>query len=109
MAVTPTIGAGYIQAVESLAAQINAGSSPVTSSDITDATTVGKAVLTAASTSAAQTAIGIAASTTSVAGIAKQSAKIAPATVPFADLSAAATAYNALLTALTTAGLMSAT
>lgn len=48
------------------------------------------------------------AATTATAGIVKQSTHIAAATVPFADLSAAATAYNALLTAMQTAGLMAA-
>ena len=48
------------------------------------------------------------ASTTTVAGIALQAAYIADATSPFASLTAAADAYNALLAALQAAGLMAA-
>ena len=44
--------------------------------------------------------------TTAAYGVVKQSAHIANAAVPFADLTAAANAYNALLAALQTAGLM---
>lgn len=79
MSVTPVIGAGYIVAVENLAAQINAGG------------------------------VSVPAATTTVAGVVKEAAHIAPVTVPFADLTAAANAYNALLTNLIAAGQMSAT
>jgi hypothetical protein len=48
------------------------------------------------------------AATTTTAGTVKQAAHIANATVPFADLTAAANAYNALLAALQTAGQMAA-
>jgi hypothetical protein len=41
-------------------------------------------------------------------GVVKQSANVADAAVPFADLTAAANAYNALLAALQAAGLMAA-
>jgi hypothetical protein len=44
--------------------------------------------------------------TTATAGIVKQAAHIANSAVPFADLTAAANAHNALLAALQTAGLM---
>jgi hypothetical protein len=46
------------------------------------------------------------ASTTATAGVAKQAVHIANVTVPFADLTAAANAYNALLAGLQSAGLM---
>lgn len=46
--------------------------------------------------------------TTSTAGVVKQAIHIANAAVPFADLTAAATAYNNLLTALQNANLMAA-
>lgn len=45
-------------------------------------------------------------STTTVAGIAKKGAFVAAAAVPFADLTAAANAYNALRTSLINAGLL---
>lgn len=44
--------------------------------------------------------------TTTTLGVVKQAAHIANATVPFADLTAAANAYNALLAAMQTAGQM---
>lgn len=44
--------------------------------------------------------------TTSTLGVVKQAAHIANSAVPFADLTAAANAYNALLLALQNAGLM---
>ncbi len=44
--------------------------------------------------------------TTTTFGTVKQAAHIANSTVPFADLTAAANAHNALLAALQTAGLM---
>lgn len=49
---------------------------------------------------------GLSTATTTTAGTVKQAAHIADAAVPFADLTAAANAYNALLAALQTAGLM---
>ncbi len=50
-----------------------------------------------------------AAATTTAAGSVLQAAFIAQVTVPFADLTAAATAHNALLTALKNAGIMKPT
>lgn len=47
--------------------------------------------------------------TTTQAGAMRQAANVPAAAVPFADLTAAANAYNALRTALINAGLMSAT
>jgi hypothetical protein len=44
--------------------------------------------------------------TTTTLGVVKQAAHIANSAVPFADLTAAANAYNALLAGLQTAGLM---
>lgn len=78
MTVTAVVGAGYIPAVQNLAAQINSGTA-------------------------------IPAATKTVAGIVKQAANVPAAAVPFADLTAAANAYNALRTALINADLMSAT
>jgi predicted RNase H-like nuclease (RuvC/YqgF family) len=78
MAATPVVGAGYISAVESLAAQLNAGTA-------------------------------VPAATLTVNGTVKKAALVPVATVPFADLTAAANAYNALRTALINAGVMSAT
>lgn len=49
------------------------------------------------------------AATTATNGTVKQAAFIAQVTVPFADLTAAATAHNALLTALKAAGVMKPT
>jgi hypothetical protein len=112
MPVTPLIGAGYIAAVESLATQINAGGAEtVTSTSISDSTSVGRAVLTAADAATARTAIGAVnavAASTSVAGIAKQITFTAQQSPAFADLTAVTTAYNALLTKLITAGIMPA-
>lgn len=78
MAVTPVVGAGYIPAVQSIAAQVNAGA-------------------------------GVPVATKTVNGTVKQAALVPAAAVPFADLTAAANAYNALRTALINAGIMSAT
>lgn len=47
--------------------------------------------------------------TETVAGIVKKADNVPAAAVPFADLTAAANAYNALRTALINAGIMSAT
>lgn len=47
--------------------------------------------------------------TTTVAGIVKKAAAVPAAAVPFADLTAAANAYNALRTSLINAGVLSAT
>lgn len=49
------------------------------------------------------------AATTTTAGTVKKAANVPAAAVPFADLTAAANAYNALRTALINAGIMSAT
>lgn len=108
MAITPVVGAGYIAAVESIADQVNAGGSPVQAADITDSTTVGRAVLTAANAGAARTAIGTVEATTATAGIVKQITFTAQQSPAFADLTAVTTAYNALLTKLITAGIMPA-
>lgn len=113
MPITPVIGAGYIVAVENLAAQINAGGAEtVTSTSISDSTAIGRAVLTAADAPTARTAIGagvpVAAASTSVAGTVKQITFTAQQSPAFADLTAVTTAYNALLTKLITAGIMPA-
>lgn len=91
----------------------------VTSAGITDATATGKAVLTAASTAAARTAIGagtssLAIGTTGTTAAAGNDARLLTGTVTaintavtFADLTAATTAYNALLTALRARGVIS--
>lgn len=57
---------------------------------------------------AALASTGGTAATTTTLGVVKQSAFIANATSPFASLTAAADAYNALLAALQAAGLMAA-
>lgn len=49
------------------------------------------------------------AATTTTAGTVKKAALVPAAAVPFADLTAAANAYNALRTSLINAGIMSAT
>jgi len=108
MAITPVVGAGYIVAVNDLAAQINAGGSSVQAADITDSTTVGRAVLTATDAAAARTAIGTVAATTAAAGIVKQITFTAQQSPDFATLAAVTVAYNALLTKLITAGIMPA-
>lgn len=95
---------GWIFAVRELDAQI----APITSADITDATTVGKAVLTATDAAAARTAIGTVAATTTVAGIAKQITFTAQQSPDFASLAAVTVAYNGLLTKLIAAGIMPA-
>lgn len=51
-------------------------------------------------------AAGIATATTTTPGTVKQAAHIANVAVPFADLTAAANAYNSLLAALQDAGQM---
>lgn len=107
MAITPVVGAGYIAAVNDLASQINAGGSSVQAADITDSTTVGRSILTAADAAAVRTAAGTVAATTTTAGIVKQITFTAQAAT-FADLAAATAAYNGLLTKLITAGIMPA-
>lgn len=57
---------------------------------------------------AAGTAVVIPEATTTTEGTVKQAAFIDSVAVPFADLTAAATAHNALLTALKAAGVMAA-
>ena len=57
---------------------------------------------------AAGTAVVIPEATTTVEGTVKQAANVPAAAVPFADLTAAANAYNALRTALINAGQMAA-
>lgn len=49
------------------------------------------------------------AATTTTAGVVKKAAAVPAAAVPFADLTAAANAYNALRTSLINAGVLSAT
>lgn len=78
MAVTPIVGAGYIEAVNSIATQVNSGA-------------------------------GVPVATTTVNGTVKKAATVPAAAVPFADLTAAANAYNALRTSLINAGILSAT
>lgn len=78
MAITPTIGAGYIAAVTSIAEQIDAGGATVP------------------------------AATTTVAGKVKQITFTAQQSPDFADLAAVTVAYNALLTKFITAGIMPA-
>jgi hypothetical protein len=65
----------------------------------------GKAAVTVAELGAAITG-SIPTATTTTAGTVKQTAHIANVTVPFADLTAAANAYNALLAALQLSGQM---
>lgn len=108
MAITPVIGAGYIAAVNSIAEQIDAGGASVQAADITDSTTVGRAVLTATNAAAARTAIGTVAATTTVAGIVSQITFTAQQSPDFANLAAVTVAYNALLTKLIAAGIMPA-
>ena len=78
MAITPVVGAGYIVAVNDLAAQIDAGGATVP------------------------------AATTAAAGIVKQITFTAQQSPDFADLAAVTVAYNALLTKFITAGIMPA-
>lgn len=78
MAITPTIGAGYIPAVISIAEQIDAGGATVP------------------------------AATTTVAGKVKQITFTAQQSPDFASLAAVTVAYNALLTKLIAAGIMPA-
>lgn len=91
---------------------VNDGGASVQAADITDSTTVGRAVLTATDAAAARTAIGAGvpatAATTSAAGVVKQITFTAQQSPAFADLTAVTTAYNALLTKLITAGIMPA-
>lgn len=58
---------------------------------------------------AAGTAVVVPEATPTVEGTVKQAVFIAQVAVPFADLTAAATAHNALLTALKNAGVMKPT
>lgn len=78
MAITPVVGAGYIVAVNDLAAQIDAGGATVP------------------------------AATTTVAGTVKQITFTAQQSPDFASLAAVTVAYNALLTKLIAAGIMPA-
>ena len=64
----------------------------------------GKATVTIGEIGAAT----VAPATTATAGVVKQAIHIANSAVPFADLTAAANAHNALLAALQTAGVMAA-
>lgn len=84
------------------------GSATIPAANISDSTTVGRAVLTATDAAAARTAIGTVAATTAAAGIVKQITFTAQQSPAFADLTAVTTAYNALLTKLITAGIMPA-
>ena len=56
----------------------------------------------------AGTAVVVPEATTTVEGTVKQGAFVAAAAVPFADLTAAANAYNALRTSLINAGVLAA-
>lgn len=87
-----------------------AGGGNITASQITDATTVGKAVLTAADAAAARTAIGagapytLPAATTSVNGGVKKMAAQTDSTAT--DVAGLLADFNALLAKARTAGLM---
>jgi hypothetical protein len=78
------------------------GSSTVTSNDITDATAVGKQVLTAASTAAARTAIGAGTSNLAI-GTTSTSAKAGDYAPPLATTAAAGTVKMAATQANSTA------
>lgn len=86
------------------------GGGDITSSQITDATTVGKSVLTAADAAAARTAIGagtpytLPAATTSVTGGVKKMATQADSTAT--DVAGLLADFNALLAKARIAGLM---
>lgn len=95
---------GWIFAVR----QLDTGLTTITADDITDASVVGKDVLTAADAAAVRTAIGTVAASTATAGIVKQITFTAQQSPDFADLAAVTVAYNALLTKLITAGIMPA-
>ena len=86
------------------------GGGDITSSQITDATTVGKSVLTAADAAAARTVIGagtpytLPAATTTVNGGVKKMATQADSTAT--DVAGLLADFNALLAKARTAGLM---
>jgi hypothetical protein len=94
--------------IDRVITNVNDGGASVQAADITDSTTVGRAVLTATDAAAARTAIGTVAATTAAAGIVKQITFTAQQSPDFASLAAVTTAYNALLTKLITAGIMPA-
>lgn len=73
----------------------------VAAADITDATATGISLITAADAGAARTAAGLGTIATE-----DQVANIAAQAGDFADLAAVTTAYNALLAAMKTAGVM---
>lgn len=73
-----------------------------------DATSVADLETAYYEAAAAGTAVVVPEATPTVEGTVKQAAFIAQVAVPFADLTAAATAHNALLTALKNAGIMAA-
>lgn len=74
-----------------------------------DATSVAELEALYYEQAAAGTAVVVPEATPTVEGTVKQAVFIAQVAVPFADLTAAATAHNALLTALKDAGVMKPT
>lgn len=103
------IGASGVPVTAATLSDISGGGN-VTSSQITDATTVGKAVLTAADAATARTAIGagtpytLPAATTSVnGGVKKMAAQVDSTATDVAGLLAD---FNAILAKARTAGLM---
>ncbi|WP_447867536.1 head fiber protein [Rahnella bonaserana] len=103
------VGASGVPVTVATLADISGGGS-ITSSQITDATTVGKSVLTAADAATARTAIGagtpytLPAATTSVTGGVKKMATQADSTAT--DVPGLLADFNALLAKARTAGLM---
>lgn len=73
-----------------------------------DATSVADLEAAYYEAAAAGTAVVVPEATTTVEGTVKQAVNVPAAAVPFADLTAAANAYNALRTALINSGQMAA-
>lgn len=97
----------FAELIDDVAAVAEGEGGAITSSQISDASATGKAVLTAASATAARTAIGAAgtsAATTTVAGLVKQAATQANSTA--ADVAGVVSDFNGLLAKLKAAGLM---
>ncbi len=105
------VGASGVPVTVATLADISGGGN-ITSSQITDATTVGKTVLTAADAATARTAIGagvpytLPAAATGTAGGVKKAATVSPCTVA-ADGTSAGTQLNALIAALQASGALS--
>lgn len=87
--------------VADLIALVDAEAGSVTSAQITDSTAAGRAVLTAADAEAQRTALGLGSVATE-----DQVANIAAEGGDFASLTAVTTAWNGLLAAMKTAGVM---